>query len=417
MPDGAERLGMTDRDLARLGMTVDLPIGGGAAAGGLPTTQLWYDTKGGGLSAAGVFGRAARVGYTGAVLYPETLDEALPHLGSRLTAVVHVDDAGTVAALLADPRLAPVREGGRLVIASSDDAALGAARKAKAPTCLRAYIDDGASLHGAIARGQRHDYLALRFRDPTNIPLELVIASLQATDTVLVKEINGADDVDDAVVTLGVMECGADGVMFSPREHRHLDAFLSRLAAGRASSVVLATARIVRSEPVGMGYRSCIDLATLFQPTEGLIVGSTSQGGILCCPEVFYLPYMELRPFRVNAGAVHSYVYNFGDRTDYMSELKAGAGVMVVGLDGRTRRAAVGRMKTEVRPLRLIEAAFSGGETVNVLMQDDWHVRVFSAAGTPLNVTALKAGDEVLAHLARPGRHVGIKVEETILET
>jgi 3-dehydroquinate synthase II/3-amino-4-hydroxybenzoic acid synthase len=126
---------------------------------------------------------------------------------------------------------------------------------------------------------------------------------------------------------------------------------------------------------------------------------------------------MELRPFRVNAGAVHSYVYNFADRTDYMSELRAGTAVMIVGTDGQTRRAVVGRIKTEVRPLRLIEAVFAGGETINVLMQDDWHVRIFSSAGEPLNVTELKPGDEVLAHRAAPGRHVGIKVEETIVET
>src|SRR5262249_31200254 len=153
-------------------------------------------------------------------------------------------------------------------------------------------------------------------------------------------------------------------------------------------------------------YRSCIDLATLFSPTEGMLVGSTSQGGILCCPEVFFLPYMELRPFRVNAGAVHSYVYNQGDRTDYMTELRAGSPVMIVDLHGKARKACVGRMKTEIRPLRLIEVEFAGGERVNVLMQDDWHVRIFSEQGTPLNITELKPGDRVLGHVAKPGRHV-----------
>ena len=47
-----------------------------------------------------------------------------------------------------------------------------------------------------------------------------------------------------------------------------------------------------------------------------MLIGSTSQGGILACPEVFFLPYMELRPFRVNAGGVHSYVYAMNDRTN-----------------------------------------------------------------------------------------------------
>jgi 3-amino-4-hydroxybenzoic acid synthase len=148
-----------------------------------------------------------------------------------------------------------------------------------------------------------------------------------------------------------------------------------------------------------------------------MLVGSTSQGGILCCAEVFYLPYMDLRPFRVNAGAVHSYVYNLDNRTNYMTELRAGSSVMVVDTQGRARRAYVGRVKTEVRPLRLIEAEFRSGQRVNVIMQDDWHVRIFSAESTPLNITELKPGDKILGHCADPGRHVGIKVDEHIVES
>jgi 3-amino-4-hydroxybenzoic acid synthase len=235
--------------------------------------------------------------------------------------------------------------------------------------------------------------------------------------TVLIKETNSPTDVDDAIVTLGVMEVGADGVMFSPQAHEVLDAFTSRLEKLERAKVKLEVGTLVRTAPIGMGYRSCIDTTTLFSPTEGILVGSTSQGGLLCCPEVFYLPYMELRPFRVNAGAVHSYVYNFGDRTDYMSELRAGSPVMIVDRSGVARRASVGRMKTEVRPLRLIEVEFAGGERINTIMQDDWHVRIFSDDARPLNITELRPGDKVLGHLSRPGRHVGIKVDEHIIET
>jgi 3-dehydroquinate synthase II/3-amino-4-hydroxybenzoic acid synthase len=99
-----------------------------------------------------------------------------------------------------------------------------------------------------------------------------------------------------------------------------------------------------------------------------------------------------------------------------MTELRAGSSVMIVDRSGATRRASVGRMKTEVRPLRLIEAEFASGERINTIMQDDWHVRVFSADAKPLNITQLQPGNQVLGHLARPGRHVGIKVDEHILE-
>ncbi|AUX21457.1 3-dehydroquinate synthase [Sorangium cellulosum] len=360
----------------------------------------------------GMLERVINLAYTGIVLYPDNLAALAPAVPSRILKVYHAERAEDLA------RLAPLPNGGKdVVIASPDVQLLGKAAEMGHKTCFRAYVDDGESLHQSIAEGQRHAYLMIRFRDPTNIPLELVIATLQATNTMLIKEINSPTDVDDAIVTLGVMEVGADGVMFSPRSHGALSEFVSRLGRLDRAAVKLEVATIVKSAPIGMGERSCIDTTTLFSPTEGILVGSTSQGGILCCPEVFFLPYMELRPFRVNAGAVHSYVYNFGNRTDYMTELRAGSPVMIVDRTGSARRASVGRMKTEVRPLRLIEAEFQTGERINVIMQDDWHVRIFSDDAKPLNITELRQGDEVLAHLARPGRHVGIKVDEHIIET
>lgn len=83
--------------------------------------------------------------------------------------------------------------------------------------------------------------------------------------------------------------------------------------------------------------------------------------------------------------------------------------------DGRFREVSVGRVKVELRPLRLIEARH-GDVTVNVFLQDDWHVRVMSADGKPLNLTDVKPGTLLLGHLAEPGRHVGIKVNEKISE-
>ena len=231
------------------------------------------------------------------------------------------------------------------------------------------------------------------------------------------KEIKAPTDVDDAIVSYGVMEYGAEGVIFSPRDHGVMSEFLARMSHAQSyANLDIQVGTVIESRPVGMGYRACIDASTLFEPDEGMLVGSTSQGGVLCCPEVYFLPYMELRPFRVNAGAVHSYVFNTENRTDYMSELKAGSPIMIVNSKGHVRRAAVGRMKIEQRPLRLIEVEFPGKERVNVLMQDDWHVRIFSDSAKPLNISELKPGDKVLGYVTEPGRHVGIKINESIIE-
>jgi 3-amino-4-hydroxybenzoic acid synthase len=374
---------------------------------------VWFDTVG--LSSPGdreaLLERVLNLAYTGVVLYPDNIAAILPSLPARVLKVFHARRPEDLEMFRSLAGAAP-----ECVVASEELQVLVKASAMGFKTCYRAYVDDAASLHQSIRQGLLHAFLMIRFRDPTNIPLELVIASLQATRTVLIKEISRPDDVDDAIVTLGVMEVGADGVMFSPESHTVLSEFVSRLGRLDQSAVKLEVATLVRTAPVGMGYRSCIDTATLFSPTEGMLVGSTSQGGLLCCPEVFFLPYMELRPFRVNAGAVHSYVYNFGNRTDYMSELRAGSPIMIVDRTGTTRRASVGRMKTEIRPLRLIEAEFANGERINILMQDDWHVRIFSDDAKPLNVTELRPGDKVLGNLARSGRHVGIEVDEHIIE-
>jgi 3-dehydroquinate synthase class II len=364
-----------------------------------------------------VFVRVINSLYSGVIVYLDNVASLLPAIPDRMHVVLKLRDTEELKAFRESPQFAAFKATGKRnrSVAYKDSQVLRQLGDEGFITCYTSYVDDRESLLGSINEGVNFDYLWILFRDPTNIPLELVIASLQSTGTILMKEIKDCTNVDDAVVSYGVMECGAEGVIFSPRDHQVMSAFLDQMSQAE-SNLQIQMGTVLESRPVGMGYRACIDTATLFQPDEGMLVGSTSQGGLLCCPEVFFLPYMELRPFRVNAGAVHSYVFNTGNRTDYMSELKAGSPVMIVNSKGRVRRAAVGRIKIEQRPLRLIEVEFSGKERVNILMQDDWHVRVFSDAAKPLNISDLKPGDKVLGYVTEPGRHVGIKINESIIE-
>ncbi|WP_220702179.1 3-dehydroquinate synthase II [Trinickia fusca] len=357
--------------------------------------------------------------YSGIVVYMDNVERLLPAIPDRMQVVLKLRDAAELKAFRESPQFAAFKtaDGKRnRSVAYHDALVLSQLGEEGFITCYTSYVDDRESLLGSINEGLNFNYLWILFRDPTNIPLELVIASLQSTGTILMKEVKDPANVDDAIVSYGVMEYGAEGVIFSPRDHHLMSSFLDRMSQAENPNLPIQVGTVVESRPVGMGYRACIDTATLFEPDEGMLVGSTSQGGLLCCPEVFFLPYMELRPFRVNAAAMHSYVFNTENRTDYMSELKAGSPVMIVNSKGRVRRAAVGRVKIEQRPLRLIEVEFAGGERVNILMQDDWHVRVFSDAAKPLNISELKPGDKVLGYVTEPGRHVGIKINETILE-
>lgn len=380
--------------------------------------QAWYDTRFCGPPPAGhaILSRIAQTIYSGVVLYLENARAYSQILPGQTRRIVHLNDERELAEFLNAGILPEYSEHSEWVIASAELAVIEQAKAHGLPTCLRAYVTDAETLERSIEQGRRHPYLIVGFRDPTNIPLELVIASLQTSGTVLIKEIGDPNNIDDAIVSLGVLEVGADGVMFSPADHELLDRFIAKLQDAQTREIKIEGGTVLKNDPIGMGHRSCIDTVTIFSPKEGMLIGSTSQGAVLCCPEVFFLPYMELRPFRVNAGGVHSYVYGADNRTNYMTELRAGAPITIVGLDGKIRQAPVGRIKTEIRPLRLIEVEFAGGERVNVIMQDDWHVRIFSEDGLPINITDLRPGDRVLGHVANPGRHVGIKVDETIIE-
>ncbi|WP_086931969.1 3-dehydroquinate synthase II [Agarilytica rhodophyticola] len=381
---------------------------------------IWYDTANLEKSTPddSVFNRIINLSYTGIIVYPNNIDALLKAIPSRMLVILRLKTANELKTFKSGKLYAKFKDDKtkRMVVSFSDIDELVSLKEDGLNVCYHCFVDDNDSLHSSIYDGMKADYLAILFKDPTNIPLELVIASLQKTQTILMKQISTPEDVDDAIVTLGVMEFGAEGVIFSPKNHDIIDEFVARITVMENESINLQVGTVIGTRPVGMGYRACIDTATLFDPDEGMLVGSTSQGGILCCPEVYFLPYMELRPFRVNAGAVHSYVYNTKDRTDYMSELKAGSSVMLVNSKGRVRTAPVGRIKTEQRPLRLIEVRFPGGEEVNVIMQDDWHVRIFSHDAKPLNISELKAGDKVLGYVTETGRHVGIKIDENIME-
>ncbi len=66
---------------------------------------------------------------------------------------------------------------------------------------------------------------------------------------------------------------------------------------------------------VGMGDRVCVDTCSLLGEDEGLLVGSAGQGLFLVLSEAAHSDYIESRPFRVNAGPVHSYCLCPGGKT------------------------------------------------------------------------------------------------------
>jgi 3-dehydroquinate synthase II len=126
-------------------------------------------------------------------------------------------------------------------------------------------------------------------------------------------------------------------------------------------------------------------------------------------------PYVEPRPFRVNAGPVHAYARVPGGKTRYLSELKAGDSALIVNADGSTEQAVVGRVKIEKRPLVFVEAAVQENRYTAIL-QNAETVRLTGQGGSPVSVVELSEGSKVLMLIEEAGRHFGMKVEETIKE-
>lgn len=273
-------------------------------------------------------------------------------------------------------------------------------------------VIDAPTLEHACQDSRTDAWTVILFRDPTKIPLEIVLA---AADRAPGNIVTVVADIEEAEIVFGVLERGSDGVMMPPKKVG--DATGLKAAADSApADLNLVELRVKRITHVGMGERACVDTCTYFREDEGILVGSHSKGMILCVSETHPLPYMPTRPFRVNAGAIHSYTLGQNERTNYLSELRAGSKIMAIDVKGHTRMVTVGRVKIESRPLLSIEAVAPNGQTVNLILQDDWHVRVLGPGGVVFNSTELKPDDVLLGYLPTEDRHVGYPIDEFCLE-
>ncbi|HJQ01828.1 MAG TPA: 3-dehydroquinate synthase II family protein [Jatrophihabitans sp.] len=273
-------------------------------------------------------------------------------------------------------------------------------------------VTDQASLALACRSASSRVFTVVSFADPTRIPLEIVIAAADKSSGELVCQVASPTE---AAIVLGVLEKGSEAILYSAEQVNAVIEHQEVLQPGLAP-LKLSVLTVDSIAHVGMGDRVCVDTCSQLEPDEGILVGSFAHGFILCCSETHPLPYMPTRPFRVNAGALHSYVLRADNRTNYLSELHAGMPVLAVRTDGSVRTVVVGRTKLERRPLLQITAHAPTGEQICLTVQDDWHVRVLGPEAVVRNVTELCSGSELLGYLATDRRHVGYPVDEFCVE-
>ena len=246
------------------------------------------------------------------------------------------------------------------------------------------------------------------------IPLENLIARV-GDETHLVA---GATTAAEARTAFETLELGADGVLLDTDSPEEIRGAVEARDAAERESLELTTATVTAVEATGMADRVCIDTGSLMDDAEGMLVGSLSRGLFFVHAETAESPYVESRPFRVNAGAVHAYVRNPDGGTNYLAELSSGDEVQVVDRDGTTREAIVGRVKIEKRPMFRIQAEVEtndGVDRVETLIQNAETVKVATDEGRTA-VTDLETGDEVVVYYEDVARHFGEAVEESIIE-
>ncbi len=221
-------------------------------------------------------------------------------------------------------------------------------------------------------------------------------------------------DVEQARLARGILERGADFLVFTPEDTAGLKPALQELKLSQ-EPIGLEAAEVTAIQPVGLGHRVCVDTCSILHTGQGLLVGNSSTFTFLVHAETESNPYVAARPFRINAGAAHAYVSLPGDRTAYLQELGAGRDVLVVDAQGQSHAATVGRAKVEVRPLLLITAQ-TATQTGHIFVQNAETIRMVRPDGTPISVVSLQPADQILCRTDAAGRHFGMRIQESIEE-
>jgi 3-dehydroquinate synthase II len=249
--------------------------------------------------------------------------------------------------------------------------------------------------------------VVVRGVDWTIVPLENLLSK---TRNIFVE----IQEPQEGRTALGILEKGVEGVVIDNPDPDAVRQMLLMFKE-KKEELELLTARVTRIEPLSSGDRVCVDTCSSMDLGEGMLVGNSSQALFLIHSENVENPFVNTRPFRVNAGPVHAYIRMADGQTKYLSEIRTGDRVMIVNFEGKSYPAVVGRAKVEKRPLVLVEAE-EKGETISVILQNAETIRLIQPDGKAISLIDLQEGSEVLVTREKGGRHFGVQIDETIVE-
>tara|TARA_B100000214_G_scaffold186676_1_gene134602 strand:+ start:10493 stop:11461 length:969 start_codon:yes stop_codon:yes gene_type:complete len=281
------------------------------------------------------------------------------------------------------------------------------------------YLDDANSQEEAISLIGMIPWILVRCSDWTMIPLENLVSISKGSGTRISVAIDKIVDLNGAAFAL---EHGVDAIMLPASDNELWDAaavIASKKSSNneKPSSVVeMATAQIFSIDSSGVGERVCVDLIERLEIGEGMVIGSNASLLALVHGETIESQFVPSRPFRVNAGSVHSYVLMSDNSTRYLSELKAGDEVAVISSSGHRRKCIIGRLKIERRPFLIIRFKAKNEEVGQIILQQAETVRLIDKLGNALSVTDLEINDEIIIRSQNQMRHIGKAIEGEMTE-
>ena len=253
------------------------------------------------------------------------------------------------------------------------------------------------------------------------IPIENIIAACDGGPTKVAARISSAEQVLGAAFAL---EIGVDALLVD--ENTLSTALIAKSQRGEVATetrdeistneIELSNLEVIEVREGGVGDRVCVDLTSMLEQEEGMIVGSSSKSMVLVHGETVESEFVPTRPFRVNAGAAHSYIMMADGTTSYLSELKMGDEVLVVNSNGDSRNCVVGRVKIEKRPFILFRWKNENYNEAGVLLQQAETVRLISESRGLVSVTELVPGMKLLGWNGGAGRHVGQTISAEVDE-
>eukprot|EP00879_Flechtneria_rotunda_P030630 GHRR01033291.1.p1 GENE.GHRR01033291.1~~GHRR01033291.1.p1 ORF type:complete len:315 (+),score=113.06 GHRR01033291.1:588-1532(+) len=147
-------------------------------------------------------------------------------------------------------------------------------------------VSSKAAINAAAAAAQQPGYLIMDATDWKVIPAENLVAAFQSGPG---KLLGVAESAAEARVLLEALEAGTAGVVLrteDPLQVKQLAAYLAEQEAEQAPQFQYEVATVTRVEPVGLCDRVCVDLCSLLQPGEGMLVGSFARALFLVHSEV-----------------------------------------------------------------------------------------------------------------------------------